>query len=528
MNIAGTLGAGSGIDIAALATQLANASKAPADAALQRRSERNGARLSALAEAFRGMDEFAKALDRLVSGGSLRTTISTSDPALLSARREGNAPLPSVLPGTIIIDAQASAQVMESDPLVAPGASVGTGSLRIAVGQQVTDVAIAGPGDSIASLAQAINDANAGVTASVLTDSSGSRLIMRGPPGAVNTFTVTLIEGDANGLGRFTYDPSTQSGMRLAQPAGDARVRVDGVLLSSPSNSFAGIVPGVVLDVRGSSAGRPISLGVDRPVTALREAVENFVASFNALSEVLVGVPAAQGGRQETAITALRRQLAELPSMILRSGQSPSTLAEVGVRTNRDGSLAVDSTQLSAVLSRNPEAVEALFASAASSSSPAVLIEQAGRLRPGGYQLTDLSPATAEAAASGRVGGVAMVAAGEFLIAPASSPAAGLAIRLLPGSPATATITVEPGLSGALRSIRDELRASGGAFATARERLQAEARRIAADSDALARRNERYLASLTKLFSSMDGRVASARATQSFLEQQVNLWTNRT
>lgn len=523
-NIVGTLGAGSGIDIAALATQLANASKAPAEAALQRRSERNGARLSALADAFNGIDAFAKALDSLVGSGALRTAISSSDPSFATVRRTGSAALPVALPGTILVDALASAQVLESPLLAGPNTPVGAGVLRITVGQQVADVAV-GAGADLTALAQAINQASSGVTASVLSDSSGSRLVLRGATGAANAFTVTLVDGDAGALGRFAQDAGVNGGLRLAQSAADARIRVDGVTLSSASNSFEGIVPGVAVDVRAVSGGKAVSIAVERPVTAIREAVENFVSSFNVLSQSLATGSTEQGSRQETAISALRRKLGELPSMILRNGQSPSTLAEIGVRTNRDGSLALDQTQLSAALASNPDAVEALFASFASSSSPSVVIEQASRLLPGSYQLTDLVAASANAPARGSVDGMEMDVSGDFLIAPASSTAAGLAVRLLPDTPATATITVDPGLAGALRAIRDELRRNDGAFAAARERLQAESRRIASDRDALARRSERYLASLNRIFASMDGRVAASRSTQSFLEQQVKIWS---
>lgn len=118
-------------------------------------------------------------------------------------------------------------------------------------------------------------------------------------------------------------------------------------------------------------------------------------------------------------------------------------------------------------------------------------------------------------------------AAGEIVATDLGLPLEPLAVRLLPDTPATATITVDPGLAGALRAIRDELRRNDGAFAAARERLQAESRRIASDSEALARRSERYLASLNRIFASMDGRVAASRSTQSFLEQQVKIWSAR-
>jgi flagellar hook-associated protein 2 len=118
-----------------------------------------------------------------------------------------------------------------------------------------------------------------------------------------------------------------------------------------------------------------------------------------------------------------------------------------------------------------------------------------------------------------------MNAVGSNLIAPQASPAAGLVVGVS-GNVASATITIDPGLGGALQSIRDALRASGGAFATTQKRLSDEAARISKDSEDLTSRSEKYYNQLLTSFTAMNSRVSAFKATQSYLDQQIKMWTN--
>jgi flagellar hook-associated protein 2 len=118
-----------------------------------------------------------------------------------------------------------------------------------------------------------------------------------------------------------------------------------------------------------------------------------------------------------------------------------------------------------------------------------------------------------------------MTAIGSNLIAPRTSAAAGLVLGVS-GNVASATITIDPGLGGALQSIRDSLRASGGAFATTQKRLSDEAARISKDSEDLTIRSDKYYNQLLTSFTAMDRQVSASKATQSYLDQQVKMWTN--
>ena len=93
---------------------------------------------------------------------------------------------------------------------------------------------------------------------------------------------------------------------------------------------------------------------------------------------------------------------------------------------------------------------------------------------------------------------------------------------------ASATITIEAGLGGALQTIRDALRGTTGPLGTLSDRLNAEAKSIADDRVAMEARADAYKLQLQKSFTAMDSRVSALKATQAYLEQQVKVWTNST
>ena len=110
------------------------------------------------------------------------------------------------------------------------------------------------------------------------------------------------------------------------------------------------------------------------------------------------------------------------------------------------------------------------------------------------------------------------------LVAPAASAAVGLILRVS-GAVTSATITIDPGLGGALQGIRDSLRAGSGPFAGSKERLSAEAEKIAEERDVLEMRSEKYYNQLLTTFTNMERQVSSFKATQSYLDQQIKMWT---
>ncbi|WP_231565199.1 flagellar filament capping protein FliD [Sphingomonas sp. Ant H11] len=127
------------------------------------------------------------------------------------------------------------------------------------------------------------------------------------------------------------------------------------------------LVEGVKLELTGTAVGKPVTLGNTKPTAALSQAVTDFVDTYNQLQAVLKTETDSTSGalRNDNNATSLARALRALPLTTLTTGAAagdPINLASIGVSTNRDGTLSVDSTKLNAALTNTPDAVEALFA----------------------------------------------------------------------------------------------------------------------------------------------------------------------
>ncbi len=529
-SIAATLGIGSGLDTTQLVTDLAAANKAPKEALITARETANKAKVSSLAGLASGIDGFAGALTSLLSGGTLYTQPSSSDTASLGVSAVAGGRIGG-LSATLKIDKLALAQTIVSSPAANGTDPIGQGGMTLTTSRGSFAITIDSGNDSLSGLARAINAAAAGVTASVVTDSSGARLVMKGAVGAAGAFTLTADSGAAAGLAAFTYDPAGTSGMTAAQTAQDASLVLDGVTVTRSSNSISDLIPGVKLDLKAVTT-TAVSIGATQPVAAMRQAVLDFVDTYNELKTTLdtatsSGLNGAAAGplRSDAGIRAMVRQLGQLSSTKLVSSGAVTTLADLGVRTGNDGKLSVDTARLDSVLASNADDVEAMFNPTQSSSSPLVQITSAvGKVTPGSYTLTNL---IAGPPPSGRIGDLDLIVAGSRLVAPIKSGAGGLIVQPL-GNVASATITIESGLGGALQAIRDTLRGSTGPLTTLSDRLASEAKSIADDRTAMEARADAYKATLQKSFTTMDTRVTALKATQAYLEQQVKVWTNDT
>jgi flagellar hook-associated protein 2 len=532
-SISAALGIGSGLDINSLVTDLAAASKAPKEALIAKREAANQAKVSSLGEMSSAIDSFASALSSLISGGSLFTQPSVSDSSIVSASTIPGNRLDS-LSAELEVVQLAKAQTVESLVLASRATAVGQGQLTLNTSTGSFIVTVDASNDSLDGLAKAINDAGAGVTATVVVDTAGARLVIKGKTGAAEAFTVDVPGGTTSGLERFAYGAAYPTGMTEAQAAQDARLFLDGVEVLRSTNSFKDLIPGVQIDLKRAAPGSLVSLGISRPTESIKQAVSDFTVAYNELMSMVaeatkMGVDGAGGPlRGDLGVREMQRQLRELTSKeLVSSGTGPRTLAEIGVRTNRDGTLSVDTAALDRMLASDPAGVEALFNPSQYSSDPNILINSPmGQAKPGTYMVTNVVPQVGATPASGEIDGLAMTGTESFLVAPFGSKAIGLVLDVR-GAVASATITIEPGFGGALQAIRDNLRSSTGPFASSQDRLKKEADDIADDRVEMESRHQTYYNQLLATFTAMERQVSSFKATQSYLDQQVKMWTNQ-
>ena len=535
VSIAQTLGTGSGIDTQQLVKDLAAATRAPKEAAIKAKEDANSARVSALGEASSGIETFATSLNSLLSGGSLFTQPTSSNAgavtvaALAGSRLQG-------LSASIQVNRLAAPQSLVS-AAVSRDATFG-GGMTIKVGSGAAfDVAVPANDSTLAGVARAITASGKGVTASVVTQGGTARLVVKGASGADNAFTMTGT-GDLSQFGfpattTTTTDgdgttTTTTSGMTATQAAQDAEIVIDGVTTTRPTNSVTDLIDGVKIDLKAITTA-PVTIAAEQPTAAIRTAVQDFTAAYNELKAKLdLLTTSGSGGsgagalRSDAGVKDMQRQLARITSTVLSSGNGPKTLAEIGVKTARDGTLTVDTAILDRTLAADPEGVEALFNPAQRSSNPLLTITSAvGRTKPGTYEITDIVQGTSPSA---KINGVQAVSIAGVLSASGVTSAAGLSFTVRPGV-TSATITVDSGLGGALQAIRDQLKATNGPLFNSYTAASAEAKELTKSRTAMEMRDATYTKQLTSSFTKMDSRVAAMKATQAYLTQQIALWT---
>ncbi|OYW24141.1 MAG: hypothetical protein B7Z43_00435 [Sphingomonas sp. 12-62-6] len=377
-SIVNTLGAGSGIDLTSLVNDLVNAQFNAKTQSIQRQSQTISAQISGAATVKSSVTDFAAGLKSLATGGLLSTTPTSSNTSIVKASALPGAKL-SGLSATLEVRQLAQAQSVATAAVADRTTAIGTGTLTLTFGSGSVgggsfvagsaapiDIPVVAGASSLESIAASINAANAGVTASIITDSSGARLALKSKTGADQAFTLTATEDvGAPGLAALAITPAA-SGALFGTVAQDAIVAVDGIPLSRSSNSISDLVDGVKLDLVSESVGTKVALGTNVPTEQLRSSVNDLVAAFNDLQRVVKSQSDATNGAlfNDSATRQLQQSLRRFTQTELATpttAGAPRNLSDIGVSTNRDGSLSVNADRLTAAITDFPDAVEALF-----------------------------------------------------------------------------------------------------------------------------------------------------------------------
>ncbi len=286
---------------------------------------------------------------------------------------------------SVSVTSLAQSQSVYSAPVADPTAAIGTGTLTIQAGAWSAGntgfsassaapitVTIDSTNDSLNGIASAINAAaNGTVNASVVTDSTGSRLVVNSVnTGAANGFSVTA----GGALAQFNYAAGAAI-MTSSQSAADAKFSVNGLALTSATNSVSSVISGITLDLSLPNSVSQIQVGTDPK--AVTNTVNSFISAYNAfisLSNHLTSFDATSNSASVlTGDSATRNVVGSLQSLIdsqwQTTGTGPSYLAQIGVSINTDGTLALDSTKFQSALSANPSGVAAMFTTATGTGS---------------------------------------------------------------------------------------------------------------------------------------------------------------
>lgn len=373
-SIISTLGAGSGIDMAALTTSLVEAQFSAKIARLDDRDKKLDAQISAASSLKNKIQMLASAFGERVRTGDLTPLPTIANAAVAKVSRL-SAAAPTSGSYSLEVMELARSQSLTSATVTNPADPIGSGTITLRFGtvagsaftadtaRQPVDIAIAA-GAKLQDVADAINGSGSGVTAYVATTTSGTKLMMKGADGAANGFTVEVNSPDA-GLQALAWTPAAGN-TRLLSTAGDALFKVDGLEMSSASNDVTTAINGLSISLTGTNIGSATRIGFSNPAPNITSAMTDFIAALNEIQAEIAAAMDPKTGEisRDNGAQALRRELTNLTSRVIMPNAAegePATLAELGVKTNRDGSYALDTAILSKALTDNPKAVAAMF-----------------------------------------------------------------------------------------------------------------------------------------------------------------------
>ena len=238
-------------------------------------------------------------------------------------------------------------------------------------GSGTTSITIDGTNNTLEGIRDAINSAAAGVTATIVNDGSGTpyRLALTSTSsGASNSFKITTSGGDGTIDSLLGYDPEGTQNLTQTLAAQNADLTVNGIAITSASNTVSEAIQGVTLTLKNTTA-TPSSLTVARDSTAINTAASGFVEAYNSLASQIKS-RSAYGSDAKTAGTlagdgTLRTMQDQLRSIFNTpaSGGTLTSLAQVGISFQKDGSLLLDSSKLDSAISTDFSDVTNLFSS---------------------------------------------------------------------------------------------------------------------------------------------------------------------
>lgn len=409
-------GIGSGLDVNGIVSQLMAAERQPLNT-LSKQGQAYNQKLSAFGQLRSALAGFQTALKDLGSGSKFQALSATSsDTQVLSARASGKATAASY---QIEVRQLAQQHKLASNGYATTDDIVGSGTLNIQFGsydsglntftanadKATKSISIDPANTTLAGIRDAINAANAGVTATIVNDGSaaGNRLVLTSADsGAANSLKISVADDDGNGLdgsglSALAYDPTAAvgSGKNLGQKAAalDALLEIDGIAVKQSTNTVKNAIDGVTLNLAQTNVGAKLTLAVSRDTKAVTDAVQAFVTAYNSAGGTLKNLtafkgPGAQNGVLLGDATArgIQVQMRNLLNTSVDSGGALTTLSQIGVSFGSDGTLSLDAAKLSTAIDTNFDGIAALFAKAGKTSDSLVSYSAStSKTAPGSY-----------------------------------------------------------------------------------------------------------------------------------------------
>ena len=307
---------------------------------------------------------------------------ASSDEASIAATGGGSAAAGNY---SLSVQSLAQSQSVVSRTFAASDTIVGGGTLQIQLGsvdaarttftadpERLTTVTVAA-GATLADIRSAINNSDAGVSASILDDGTGKRLVLTSrESGQSQAFQIAATEAGeqgAAGLSSFAVSataPSGANGTQRTQLAADAKLTINGLPITGSSNKLDGVIEGVTLNLKKVTA-TPVEISVGSDQEATKASLDKFISAYNDLNKVLAdqtrydAASKTAGVLQGNSVAVRIQQQIREQMRSTVDGDASSSLSAAGFDIAKDGTLSVKAEKMTALLS-DPAKLRQLFA----------------------------------------------------------------------------------------------------------------------------------------------------------------------
>ena len=415
-------GLGSGLDINTIVEAIVAAEQDPAAASLLADATEATEMISAFGTINSALSDFQDSYSDLSLGSTFSATSSTSsDDSILNATLGLGAATGS---WSFEVTQKAQAQTIVSSSANSyeeATSEIGTGTISFSYGtyeddgtfsinpdQAVETLTIDSTNNSLDKLRDEINEGDYSVSASILNDGDSYRLVLTNKEtGEENALQLTVVDddgdnSDASGLSSLTYSADVKH-MDQTSVAQDSQIIMNGIEISRATNDISNVIEGVTLNIGGTTeVGKTVSLSITPDTSTVEEQINAFVENYNATIEQMntlsaYGTDSDSNGilSGDSTVRNIQSQMRSiLNTSISHLEGSVQSFADLGMLTNRDGTLSLNSDTLQNVIDNDIESVADFFT--ASGGATDSLIEYSGKSSatvPGSYdiQVTQLA-----------------------------------------------------------------------------------------------------------------------------------------
>ena len=230
---------------------------------------------------------------------------------------------------------------------------------QLAVGSQTYDINLTDEANNLYGLRDAINSANAGVTASVIQT------------GGQNPEYRLSISGNNTGENRIelrtTADVSGSNILPTVNDGSDAEFEIDGQAVTRKTNSITDVIPGVTLTLTGKTTStETVQLQISSSRAPMTNNLAEFVANYNAVVDQLDSHTGKDAGvlRGDALLYDIRGELQAL--VTYQGAGAVNSLRDLGITLDNDGKLTFDSTVIDGMTNDQANSAFSLLGSSTS------------------------------------------------------------------------------------------------------------------------------------------------------------------